>query len=149
MTQTADHSIEERKEFLQIRQQYIDTAHRSSNVFDNTMITLTTAALWWSMFLIKNHTKEILHKERLLITRWLLGLTLLLILISFILSEEANRLSIDQHDEEYQNWSCETIWVLKHKIKTKNNWIDILKWVPIFTLILWVIFLVLFLYTNI
>jgi len=139
----------ERKEFLQVRQHYIDSAHRSSNVFDSTMITLTTAALWGSMFLTKNTSQEIINKEFLLISWLFLWLSLLAILLSFILSEKAHRLSVDLHDEEYQNWPCETIGVLKHKIKIRNQWIDILKWVPIFSLIIWVLFLALFLYSNI
>ncbi|OQB42290.1 MAG: hypothetical protein BWY04_00355 [candidate division CPR1 bacterium ADurb.Bin160] len=43
--QSEQMAISERQEFVQIRQHYIDSAHRSSNVFDSTMITLTTAAI--------------------------------------------------------------------------------------------------------
>lgn len=139
--------IEWRKEFLQIRQHYIDTAHRSSNVFDNSMITLSTWALWASMFFVN---KDIVLWETMMLLLWrvFLWITILLTLISFYISEDANWLSVEKHDAIYEWKSSESLCKLSCKIDTKNNILGILKRISIITLIIGIVFLALFLYFN-
>lgn len=147
MSHTVAKKIEERKEFIQIRQHYIDTAQKSSSIFDSSMITLSTWALWASMFFIN---RDITFSDKPLLTIWraFLWTTILLTLISFHISEGANRLSVEKHDEEYQWENSKDLCKLSCKIDRKNDILNTLAQVSIVTLILGITFVALFLGSN-
>lgn len=147
MKSSIDKNIEKRKEFLQIRQHYIDTAHRSSNIFDRTMITLSTWALWVSMFFTEKNI-DVTQKRSLLVSRILLWLAILLTLVSFYISEEANWKSTEKHDAEYKGNQEDAI-KLWCKIECHNWRLVRFKWIWIACLILWISFLAVFLFCNI
>lgn len=139
--------IEARREFLQIRQHYIDTAHRSSKVFDNTMITLSTWALWASMFFL-NRDVVLWYTWILVLWRIFLWGTILLTVISFYISEQANWLSVEKHDRSYCWKDIKHSSKLSCMIECKNNTLNVLKRISIITLIVWIILIAWFLYLN-
>jgi hypothetical protein len=149
--QSEQMAISERQEFVQIRQHYIDSAHRSSNVFDSTMITLTTAAIWVSLFMLDKKMSDVSFLYFLIRSRVLLWVTLLLILFSFIISEKAHRLSIDLHDMQYikNDSNKKQEEKIECKIKTMNQILSLMKHIQIITLVCGIVFLVLFLLKNI
>ena len=148
MEEEIQKEMEKRKEFLEIRKHYIETAHKSSGLFDNTMISLWVWAFWWSMYFI-NSREWLVSSNILLYARIFLGLSIWLTIISFAISEKANRLSLDKWDEEYTTKDCKKIAILEYKIDRRNRLMDRILKISIVSLLLWVVFLSKFLFINI
>lgn len=157
MKKSIQEKMENRKEFINIRQYYIDTANKSSDFFDKTLITLSTSILWWSMIFINANSHNLIFSWFVLVARILLWITMLITLISFVISENAHWLSQEKWDLEYikdenkvkEKEIIEKLNEIETKINNKNKLIKYIKYISIVTLFLWVVFLIVFIYINI
>ena len=80
----------QRKEFIKLRNSYINNMHKSSNMYDVLVFVVSMIMMWLSILYSENVILFILP-----------ALNILLLLISFLLSEEAHTMTIKKLDLEY------------------------------------------------
>jgi len=102
-----DNSYKKRKEYLDERRGLIQAEQNSANQFDKTIITLSAGALGLSIVFMR----EIASTPRegtvsFLRGSWIcFGLSLLFVLLSFLLSQQALRRQREILDKQYKNES--------------------------------------------
>lgn len=150
-------SNSDRNEYIQIRNWYIVEANNSSNFFDKTIISLTIGVLWASAYFV-NAKQYYFSSQTLLWCGWIcLSICLWLTLYSFFLSEKVHQICLEKYDLEYEKHHIpeETICLQKQcdekesLIKFINYKLELIKKSSLILLVLWVIILGIFFYSNI
>ena len=149
----------DRNEYIQIRNWYIVEANNSSNFFDKTIISLTIGVLWASAYFV-NAKQYYFSSQTLLWCGWIcLSICLWLTLYSFFLSEKVHQICLEKYDLEYEEYHVtlpeEKIWLQKQcnekekEIESINYRLQFIKKSSLILLVLWVIILGIFFYSNI
>lgn len=117
----------------------IKSEQQAVNQFDKLLILISTGSLYFSFYFLKD-IKEI-QSSGFLIAGWIfLIFSIVTILLSFLLSEQAFRKQREILDKQYGN--------AKEEKNTYNKWIRCVQIISFITLILGVIFLTLFYFFN-
>jgi anaerobic C4-dicarboxylate transporter len=132
-----------RKEYLQERKLLIGFELEAAKSFDQTMITLSAGALGFSIAFIQQIAPTPQYKIWLY-AAWLgFAVTLIIVLVAFLVSQQATRRQRLYNDLSYQGLSESTTQF--------NWWIELTKglnWLSVICFIFGVIFLVVFSIAN-
>jgi len=130
--------------FLEIRSKYEAQCQDSSNRFDTTLITLSVSALWAWMFFLTQKTSDT-NTCLLFISRIFLGIAIWTTLISYTLSENSIRKRIESLDLNFkwENSSGKENDIIKLWLR-----MDWLRYVAIWSIVIGILFLLIFLSHN-
>jgi uncharacterized ion transporter superfamily protein YfcC len=133
--------------FTTIRERYEQQCQDSSNHFDSNIIGLSASWLWaWAWFLTQFQFNNIY----LLIISWVfLIFAIWITLYSYKISESTIRKVIEKLDLEYNKWKQKEISDIEKEINKKTGILICMNKSSIWFLIWWIVFLGLFLFTNI
>lgn len=120
-------SFAERSEYLDERKLLIQLKDGTSQRFDQILTTLSSAALGFSILIVKDLLKTPGIKfQYLLIGAWIMWFaSLLSVLISLLLSEHTISQMMDKADAEYQNQTSKPSWT--EKLTKYNNVVSLLE----------------------
>lgn len=148
----------DRNEYIQVRNWYIVEANNSSDSFDKTIISLSMAVLWVSAYFVNAKHYTFTYQWELLLGRFFLTICLWITLYSFFLSEKVHRICLEKYDLEYEEYHVslpeEKICLQKqcdekeNEIESINYQLQFIKKSSLILLVLWVIILGIFFYSN-
>lgn len=133
--------------FTNIRGRYEQQCQDSSNNFDSNIITLSASSLWaWALFFTQFQFNN--HVCLLVISWILLVCAIWVTLYSYKMSELIIRKVIEKLDLEYDKWTQNEIKNIDKEINQKTWILTCMNKISIWLLIWWIVFLGLFLFTN-
>lgn len=126
LVQAANGRFTERSEYLDERKIIIQLKDGASQRFDQILTTLSSAALGFSILIVKDLLKTPGIKfQYLLIWAWIMWFaSLLSVLVSLLLSEHVLSRMLDNVDAEYQNRPSKSSWI--ETLTKYNNIISLL-----------------------
>lgn len=126
LVQTVNGRFTERSEYLDERKIIIQLKDGASQRFDQILTTLSSAALGFSILIVKDLLKTPGIKfQYLLIGAWIMWFaSLLSVLVSLLLSEHVLSRMLDNVDAEYQNKPSKSSWL--ETLTKYNNVVSLL-----------------------